>query len=190
MNEKSEVKMIRLESVKRQDRSIIKACHTKRRAVLFTRGFSVASLNPRLTVEQTQTCELKSVALRLGWPLEKIKYIEVPSSAARTSNEGEDAFELMLAQITKRRVGAVICSDISRITRDTRTIQRLFSLCALNHTLIISGGEIYDPSNPVDQLLLAIRPLCSSKVMTWEQYLRMQKRLYNNRRGSKEAGQD
>lgn len=169
MNEKSEVKKILLESFKSQDRLKIKACHLRRMAILFIREAATVDLAIGRPVEETQARELRRVAHVLRWSSKKIKCIKVSSGVASNSAECQGAFKFMLAQIAKRRVGAVICSEITRITRNHQDFQRLINVCALNHTLVIVGNEIYDPRNEDDQLPLGFpNSLHCVSILEWE----------------------
>ena len=66
-------------------------------------------------------------------------------------------FERLCAWLCAARVGAVLCFDASRLSRNGRDWHHLLELCGLFDARVIDMDGIYDPRLPNDRLLLGMK---------------------------------
>ena len=66
-------------------------------------------------------------------------------------------FERLVASLCAGEVGAVICFDASRLSRNGRDWHHLLELCGLVGARVIDPDGVYDPCRPNDRLLLGMK---------------------------------
>src|SRR5689334_8224225 len=65
-------------------------------------------------------------------------------------------FERLVAGLCAGQVGAVLCFDASRLSRNGRDWHHLLELCGLVQARVIDTEGVYDPCRPNDRLLLGM----------------------------------
>jgi len=75
-------------------------------------------------------------------------------------------FRNLLAQICEGTVGAVFCSEASRLSRNGRDWQQLLELCGFFDARVIDPDGAIDPSIPNDRLLLGLKGTISEFELT------------------------
>src|SRR5947208_17013358 len=65
-------------------------------------------------------------------------------------------FERLVAWLCAGEVGAVLCFDASRLSRNGRDWHHLLELCGLVQARVIDAEGVYDPCRPNDRLLLGM----------------------------------
>jgi DNA invertase Pin-like site-specific DNA recombinase len=101
--------------------------------------------------------QLKKRGLELGWEEEKIHIVDDDQGTSGGSTFGRDGFKKMLAEVILGNVGAIGCTEVSRLARDSSDFQYLLKACAMTDTLIIDLYRIYRLSDEDTQLLLGIK---------------------------------
>jgi hypothetical protein len=66
-------------------------------------------------------------------------------------------FERLVASVCAGDVGAVLCLDASRLSRNGRDWHHLLALCGLVQARVIDAEGVYDPCRPNDRLLLGMK---------------------------------
>jgi DNA invertase Pin-like site-specific DNA recombinase len=66
-------------------------------------------------------------------------------------------FERLVASLCAGEVGAVLCFDASRLSRNGRDWHHLLELCGLVGARVIDPDGVYDPCRPNDRLLLGMK---------------------------------
>ena len=66
-------------------------------------------------------------------------------------------FERLVASVCAGDVGAVLCFDASRLSRNGRDWHHLLELCGLVQARVIDVEGVYDPCRPHDRLLLGMK---------------------------------
>ena len=70
---------------------------------------------------------------------------------------GRDGFQRLVADVGLRKVGIIIGTEVSRLSRNCADWHRLLELCALFDTLIADADGIYNPRDFNDRLLLGLK---------------------------------
>lgn len=93
-------------------------------------------------------------ARHLGWDRVDVVDEDLGLSAAVGTRSG---FESALARVAMGEVGAIFCSEVSRLSRNDPDWARLVQVCGLFDTLIGDLDGLYDLSHPDDQMVLGIK---------------------------------
>lgn len=66
-------------------------------------------------------------------------------------------FQKLVAAVCTGEVGAIFCTEASRLARDGRDWHHLIELCGMTGAVVIDPDGIYDPSFINDRLLLGLK---------------------------------
>jgi Resolvase, N terminal domain len=117
--------------------SPITAGKLKKLAILYTRSATHgAQVAQRALVERAQT---------FGWPAERIKIIEDFGYVGASSSR--PGFAQMVALVDAGEVGAIVVSDLSRISRNPCELQQFLRKVQQAGVLVWAEGRIIDPTN-------------------------------------------
>jgi DNA invertase Pin-like site-specific DNA recombinase len=100
---------------------------------------------------------LKEKARALGWETEKIKILDGDLGVSGSHMTNRTDFQLLVADVSMNKVGAVFALEASRLSRSNTDWHRLLELCSLTQTLIIDEDGCYNPADFNDQLLLGLK---------------------------------
>ncbi|MFH1463900.1 MAG: recombinase family protein [Pseudomonadota bacterium] len=132
----------------------IRPQHLARRALVYIRQSSPGQV--RANVESTRVqLGLRDKAIALGWNNPLIVDHDLGISAAGFADR--PGFQNMLAQVSLRQVGIILCLDASRLSRNSKDWANLFELCGYFDTLIADLDQVYDLAHPNDRLVLGIK---------------------------------
>ncbi len=138
------------------------------RAAIYTR-ISV-DIGTALGVER-QRRDCVQLALAKGWD---IAGVFTDNDVSATSGRKRPAYERMLAELEARRLDALICWDVDRLTRSPVELERIIDLADRYGIALASvGGEI-DLANPQGRLVARIKASVAKHEV--EQASRRQKR--------------
>ena len=133
----------------------VNAGHLERNAYLYIRQSTLQQVieNTESTRRQYQ---LRSRAVALGWPEQRIVVIDSDQgqSGASTDREG---FQRLVGEVGSGHAGIVMGLEVSRLARNSSDWHRLLEICALSDTLILDEDGIYDPAHFNDRLLLGLK---------------------------------
>ncbi len=101
--------------------------------------------------------DLKSRAVALGWPEDKIHVIDIDQGHSGASAADRAGFQHLVAEVSLGRAGIVLGLECSRLARDSADWQQLIKICAHNDCLICDEDGLYDPASFNDRLLLGLK---------------------------------
>jgi DNA invertase Pin-like site-specific DNA recombinase/IS30 family transposase len=128
--------------------------HLERSAIIYVRQSSPEQV--RCNVESTRLqLGLRRKAIDYGWREPIVIDGDLGISAGGFAER--KGFQHMLAQVATRRVGIILCTDASRLSRNSKDWAHLFELCGYFQTLIADLEQIYDLSQPNDRLVMGIK---------------------------------
>jgi DNA invertase Pin-like site-specific DNA recombinase len=100
---------------------------------------------------------LKDKALQLGWSEDTIRILDRDLGVSGAQMTGRRDFQMLVADVSMHKVGAVFSLEASRLSRSNTDWYRLLELCAFTETLIIDEDGFYNPADFNDQLLLGLK---------------------------------
>lgn len=131
----------------------IRPAHLARPAIVYVRQSSERQVRNNLESQRVQY-GLVDRAKHLGWDRVDVVDEDLGLSAAVGTRSG---FESALARVAMGEVGAIFCSEVSRLSRNDPDWARLVQVCGLFDTLIGDLDGLYDLSHPDDQMVLGIK---------------------------------
>jgi len=128
--------------------------HRKRPALVYVRQSCEKQV--RTNVESTRVqVDLREKAIALGWSQPVVIDDDLGISAAGFAER--PGFKDLIARVTMKQAGIILCFDASRLSRNSKDWAQLFELCSYFDTLIADMDQIYDLSLPNDRLVLGIK---------------------------------
>lgn len=128
--------------------------HLERNALVYVR-----QSDSRQVREHTESTALqrglRERAIAMGWPMPKL--VEDDQGITASGFSERPGFQWMLAQVTLRKVGIILCIEASRLSRNSPDWAHLFELCGYFDTLVADVHQVYDVSIPNDRLVLQIK---------------------------------
>ncbi len=92
-----------------------------------------------------------------GWHKNQIVLIDEDQAQPAKHVAGRDGFQRLVADVSLRKVGLIIGTEVSRLSRNCADWHRLLELCGLFDTLIADAEGIYNPREFNDRLLLGLK---------------------------------
>ncbi|RLC74678.1 MAG: hypothetical protein DRJ03_31535 [Chloroflexi bacterium] len=135
----------------------IRPDHLQRQAYVYIRQSTLHQVQHNQESRRRQYA-LRDRAIALGWLPSAVVVIDEDQglSGRDTKRLG---FQRLLEAISRGQAGAVLCLEVSRISRRSSAWHGLIEICAWQDTLIIEEENIYDPNLSDDQFHLGIRGL-------------------------------
>ncbi|RWO18985.1 recombinase family protein [Mesorhizobium sp.] len=133
---------------------LLPATVLKRKAVVYVRQSTPGQVQNNLESQRRQY-ELVDVARR--WGFHDVEVID--DDLGRTASGAVDrpGFERLVSGLCTGKVGAVLCLDASRLSRNGRDWHHLLELCGLVEARVIDLDGVYNPCRPNDRLLLGMK---------------------------------
>jgi DNA invertase Pin-like site-specific DNA recombinase len=100
---------------------------------------------------------LRGRLLELGWRKDQITVIDDDQGRSARQTAGRDGFQRLVADVSLGKVGIIIGTEVSRLSRNCADWHRLLELCALFDTLIADADGVYSPRDFNDRLLLGLK---------------------------------
>ena len=126
----------------------------KRKAVVYVRQSTQTQVQTNLESQRRQY-ELVELARHHGFA--NIEVIDDDLGRSASGSVARPGFERLVAEVCAGAVGAVLCLDASRLSRNGRDWHHLLELCGLVKARVIDNDGIYDPCRPNDRLLLGMK---------------------------------
>lgn len=126
----------------------------KRKAVVYVRQSTQAQVQNNLESKRRQY-ELVDVARR--WGFSDVEVIDDDLGRSASGSAERPGFERLVSGLCTGKVGAVLCFDASRLSRNGRDWHHLLELCGLVEARVIDLDGVYDPGRPNDRLLLGMK---------------------------------
>src|SRR3989449_2481416 len=146
--------------------SKIRPDHLARQALISIRQSTMMQVRTH-TGSTTRQYDLVARARDLGWPQAHIRVIDQDQGASGATAQGRDGFQDLVADVGRKRAGAVCCLETSRLARSCSDWYYLLEVCALTDTLVIDEEGIYDPGHYNDRLLLGFKGTMSEAELHW-----------------------
>lgn len=153
----------------------------KRKAVVYVRQSSMQQVQANLESQRRQY-ELVDVAKR--WGFHNVEVIDDDLGRTASGMVDRPGFERLVEDLCTGRVGAVLCLEASRLSRNGPDWHRLLELCGQVDARVIDLDGVYDPARPNDRLLLGMKGSISEFELS---VLRM--RMYEAARQKAERGE-
>lgn len=133
---------------------ILPAALLKRKAVVYVRQSTQTQVQTNLESQRRQY-DLVEVARCHGFV--NIEVIDDDLGRSASGSVDRPGFERLVASVCAGDVGAVLCLDASRLSRNGRDWHHLLELCGLVQARVIDTDGVYDPCRPNDRLLLGMK---------------------------------
>jgi len=130
--------------------------HLRRDAYLYVRQSSLYQVANN-TESSRRQYDLRTRAVALGWPAERVIVIDVDQGQSGASAADREGFQRLVAEVSLAKAGIVLGLECSRLARNNADWHRLLQLCALTNTLICDEDGLYDPGAINDRLLLGLK---------------------------------
>jgi DNA invertase Pin-like site-specific DNA recombinase len=130
--------------------------HRQRQAVVYLRQSSPQQVlrNGESAINQRA---LRGRLLELGWRPDQIVLIDDDQARSARQVAGREGFQRLVADVGLHKVGLIIGTEVSRLSRNCADWHRLLELCALFDTLIADADGVYNPRDFNDRLLLGLK---------------------------------
>jgi DNA invertase Pin-like site-specific DNA recombinase len=134
--------------------NLIPATVLQRKAVVYVRQSTQAQVQLNLESQRRQY-ELVEVARR--WGFRKVEVIDEDLGRTASGAVERPGFERLVDDLCSGQVGAVLCLEASRLSRNGPDWHRLLELCGEVDARVIDLDGVYDPGLPNDRLLLGMK---------------------------------
>ena len=134
----------------------------RRKAIVYVRRSTQTQVQTNLESQRRQY-DLVELAKRHGFS--SVEVIDDDLGRSASGSVARPGFDRLVAAVCAGEVGAVLCLDASRLSRNGRDWHHLLELCGLVGTRVIDTDGLYDPRRPNDRLLLGMKGSIAS--LSW-----------------------
>ncbi len=134
-----------------------------RRAIVYVRQSTGVQVQENLE-SQRQQYALADLAREYGFA--EVNVIDDDLGCSASGTVPRRGFQTMVGQICEGVIGAVFCSEASRLARNGRDWHHLLELCGMVGARVVDAEGVYDPSHPNDRLLLGLKGTMSEFELT------------------------
>jgi DNA invertase Pin-like site-specific DNA recombinase len=128
--------------------------HLARAAVVYVRQSTLGQVEHH-TESKRRQYSLVDTAAHLGFA--SVATIDDDLGRSGSGMVERPGFQKLVAMVCSGSVGAVLCIEASRLSRNGRDWHHLIDLCALVGTVVIDPDGVYDPRLVNDRLLLGLK---------------------------------
>ena len=125
-----------------------------RKAIVYVRQSTQTQVQVHRESQRRQY-DLVEDARRRGF--RDVEVIDDDLGRSASGTVARPGFERLVASLCAGEVGAVLCFDASRLSRNGRDWHHLLELCGLVGARVIDPDGVYDPCRPNDRLLLGMK---------------------------------
>ena len=136
------------------DADLLPPAVLKRKAVAYVRQSTQSQVLTNLESQRRQY-DLVDEARRRGF--RNVEVIDDDLGRSASGTMARPGFDRLVAGLCTGDVGAVLCFDASRLSRNGRDWHHLLELCGLVGARVIDLDGVYDPCRPNDRLLLGMK---------------------------------
>jgi DNA invertase Pin-like site-specific DNA recombinase len=126
----------------------------RRKAVVYVRQSTQTQVQVNLESKRRQY-DLVQEARRRGF--QRVEVIDDDLGRSAGGTVARPGFDRLVAWLCAGEVGAVLCSDASRLARNGRDWHHLLELCGVVEACVIDMDSVYNPCRPNDRLLLGMK---------------------------------
>lgn len=130
--------------------------HLARKAVIYVRQ---STPNQVLTNRESLSRQyaLKKRATGLGWHADDVEVIDSDLGFTASEASHREGFKELTARVTLGRVGIVLSSEVTRLSRNCSDWYPLLDICGYKGTLIADHDGVYDPATVNGRLVLGLK---------------------------------
>jgi DNA invertase Pin-like site-specific DNA recombinase len=132
----------------------IRSEHLARAAVVYVRQSTLGQVEHH-TESKRRQYSLVDTAAQLGFA--SVETIDDDLGRSGSGLVERPGFQKLVAMVCSGSVGAVLCIEASRLSRNGRDWHHLIDLCALVGAVVIDPDGVYDPRLVNDRLLLGLK---------------------------------
>lgn len=135
---------------------LVRASHLARKAVIYVRQSTPSQV---LTNQESTRLQyaLKKRASDLGWHAEDIEVVDADLGLTGSSVQEREGFKELLTEVTLGRIGLILSSDVTRLSRNCSDWYPLLDVCGYKGTLIGDRESVYDPAAAEGRLVLGLK---------------------------------
>jgi DNA invertase Pin-like site-specific DNA recombinase len=130
--------------------------HLARKAVIYVRQ---STPNQLLTNRESLKLQyaLEKRARGLGWRADDVEVIDSDLGYTASEASNREGFKELTAQVTLGRIGIVLSSEVTRLSRNCSDWYPLLDVCGYKGTLIADHDGVYDPATVNGRLVLGLK---------------------------------
>ncbi len=130
--------------------------HLARKAVIYVRQ---STPNQVLTNRESLKLQyaLEKRATGLGWRADDVEVIDSDLGFTASEASNREGFKELTARVTLGRVGIVLSSEVTRLSRNCSDWYPLLDICGYKGTLIADHDGVYDPATVNGRLVLGLK---------------------------------
>ncbi|MBA3702928.1 MAG: recombinase family protein [Actinomycetota bacterium] len=135
---------------------LVTAEHLARKAVIYVRQ---STPNQVLTNRESLGLQyaLNKRATELGWRADDVEVIDSDLGFTGSEASHRECFKELTAMVTLGRVGIVLSSEVTRLSRNCSDWYPLLDICGYKGCLIADHDGVYDPATVNGRLVLGIK---------------------------------
>src|SRR5947209_2736710 len=118
----------------------IRPQHLERGAVVYIRQSTFQQVRHN-TGSTAWQYSMVDEAIRLGWGRQNVTVIDEDQGQSATEYFHREGFKWMFDEVAAGRVGAIICTEVSRLSRDSGDWNILLKVCRATDTLVSDGNR-------------------------------------------------
>src|SRR5215217_3329652 len=130
--------------------------HLARKAVIYVRQST-----PHQTLTNQESLKLqyalKKRAAELGWHADDVEVIDSDLGLTGSEASHREGFKELTARVTLGRVGIVLSSEVTRLSRNCSDWYPLLDICGYKGCLIADHDGVYDPATINGRLVLGLK---------------------------------
>ena len=165
------------------DHPKVTAAHRARLAYIYIRQSTLKQVQQNQE-SQVYQYRLKQRALTLGWPEERIRFIDQDLGVSSREPDVREGYQELVAEVLLGHVGIIFGYEVSRLARNNVDWYRLLDLAATYGTLIGDSDGLYDPRLYNDRLLLGLKGTMSEAELHWLHQRLAEGRMAQVKRGA------
>ena len=123
----------------------VESLHLERRACVYVRQAAVTPDPDETRRSMAPQYAMAERARTLGFAREAIEVIDEDAGRGGNTLDGRSGILRLVEAVQRSEVGAVLATNISRLTRSSRDLRRLLSLLAEARTLFIDEQRVCNP---------------------------------------------
>jgi DNA invertase Pin-like site-specific DNA recombinase len=116
--------------------------HLSRKAIVYIRY--KPELTKQCQVRMNRQYAMATLTEKLGWTREKIVIFDADLGKSDATITQKTDFQRLVKEIVEGKVGAILVSEITCLTRSASHWYELVGLCIAKNTLIIDCEKIYN----------------------------------------------
>jgi DNA invertase Pin-like site-specific DNA recombinase len=130
--------------------------HLARKAVIYVRQ---STPNQVLTNRESLSLQyaLEKRATELGWRADDVEVIDSDLGFTASEASNREGFKELTARVTLGRVGLVLSSEVTRLSRNCSDWYPLLDICGYKGCLIADHDGVYDPATVNGRLVLGLK---------------------------------